>query len=93
MRCSAPRIRYALSSHGLSFWRRNDLHRKLKKLIVIMLTTADDMRDIEKCHAFGCSAYIQEPVDYENFAEAMRRVGQFTELLLVPMTVDADAIL
>jgi CheY-like chemotaxis protein len=71
---------------GIEVLRRIKRDPELNKLIVIMLTTADDMRDIEKCYALGCSAYIQKPVDYENFAEAMRRLGQFTDLLMVPTT-------
>ena len=54
------------------------------KLPVIMLTTTDDSREVDRCHQLGCSVYIQKPVDYEKFAEAIRRLGLFIMLLLVP---------
>jgi CheY-like chemotaxis protein len=57
---------------------------ELRKLPVIMLTTTDDPREVMRCHELGCSVYIQKPVDYEKFSEAIRRLGLFIMLLLVP---------
>lgn len=56
----------------------------LKKIPVIMLTTTDDARDVERCHQLGCNVYIQKPIDYEKFADAIKRLGSFVSLLLVP---------
>ena len=49
-----------------------------------MLTTTDDAREMERCYELGCSLYLQKPVDYDRFAEAIRRLGLFASLLLVP---------
>ena len=57
---------------------------EFRKLSVIMLTTPDDSREVERCHQLGCSVYIQKPVDYDRFAEAIRRLGLFVPLLAVP---------
>jgi CheY-like chemotaxis protein len=54
------------------------------RLPVVMLTTTDDTREMERCYELGCSLYLQKPVDYERFAEAIRRLGLFASLLLVP---------
>ncbi len=51
---------------------------------VIMLTTTDDSREVERCHELGCNVYIQKPIDFERFTEAIRRLGLFLPLLLVP---------
>lgn len=69
---------------GIEVLRRLKSHPDLKKIPVIMLTTTDDQREVERCHRLGCSVYIQKPVDYEKFAEAIRRLGLFVTLLLVP---------
>ena len=69
---------------GIEVLRRMKADPALKKLPVIMLTTTDDQREVERCHQLGCSGYIQKPVDYEKFAEAIRRIGLFVPLLLVP---------
>lgn len=69
---------------GTEVLRRIKAHPELKKLPVIMLTTTDDSREVERCHQLGCNEYIQKPVDYDRFAEAIRRLGLFTMLLLIP---------
>lgn len=56
----------------------------LRKMPVIMLTTTDDPREVERCHALGCSTYIVKPVIYERFAEAITRMGLFISLVQVP---------
>ena len=69
---------------GIEVLRRLKSDPDLRKLPVVMLTTTDDAREVERCHALGCNVYIQKPVDYDKFAEAIRRLGQFVDLLLVP---------
>lgn len=69
---------------GIEVLRRLKSDPELHKLPVIMLTTTDDVREVERCHQLGCNVYIQKPVDYEKFAEAIRRLGLFVTLLLVP---------
>jgi CheY-like chemotaxis protein len=69
---------------GTEVLRRIKAHPELKKLPVIMLTTTDDSREVERCHQLGCNEYIQKPVDYDRFAEAIQRLGLFVLLLLVP---------
>lgn len=69
---------------GIEVLRRLKADPKLSKLPVIMLTTTDDAREVERCYALGCNVYIQKPVDYERFADAIRRLGLFLPLLLVP---------
>lgn len=56
----------------------------LRKIPVIMLTTTDDPREVERCHELGCSHYIVKPVDYSQFADSIRKLGQFITLVLVP---------
>ena len=64
--------------------------RKLKgdvdtaKVPVIMLTTTDDPREIDRCYGLGCSVYISKPVKYENFVDALTRLGMFLEIIKVP---------
>jgi CheY-like chemotaxis protein len=69
---------------GIEVLRQLKADPSLRKLPVIMLTTTDDAREVERCHQLGCSVYIQKPVDYDKFAEAIRRLGLFVTLMLVP---------
>ena len=58
----------------------------LKKVPVIVLTTTDDKREIERCYELGCSVYITKPVEYEHFAQAIRQLGLFFSVIQVPET-------
>jgi CheY-like chemotaxis protein len=69
---------------GIEVLRRIKADPALRKLPVIMLTTTDDSRDVVRCHELGCNVYMQKPVDYDRFSEAIRRLGQFVPLLHVP---------
>ncbi len=74
---------------GIEVLRRLKADATLNRLPVIMLTTTDDTREVERCYALGCSVYIQKPVDYDRFAEAIRRLGLFVSLVLVPQMSQA----
>lgn len=69
---------------GIEVLRRMKSDSGLRMIPVIMLTTTDDLREVQRCHQIGCSGYIQKPVDFDKFAEAIRRIGLFVPLLLVP---------
>ena len=51
---------------------------------IIMLTTTDDPREIQRCYELGCSVYITKPVDYQAFVEAINRLGLFLQVVRVP---------
>ena len=70
--------------NGVEVLRQIKANDELRKLPVIILTTTDDPREVTRCHELGCSVYIQKPVDYDKFSEAIRRLGLFIMLLLVP---------
>ena len=53
---------------------------------IVMLTTTDDPREIERCYEYGCNLYITKPVEYESFIEAVRRLGFFLQIIKVPNT-------
>jgi CheY-like chemotaxis protein len=69
---------------GIEVLRQVKQDAELRKLPIIMLTTTDDPREVERCHALGCSTYIVKPVVYEKFAEAINRMGLFISLVQVP---------
>jgi CheY-like chemotaxis protein len=58
----------------------------LKRIPVVVLTTTDDAVEIKRCYDLGCNVYITKPVDYENFANAIRQLGLFFSVIQVPVT-------
>jgi DNA-binding response OmpR family regulator len=51
---------------------------------VVVLTTTDDEREIQRCYDLGANVYITKPVDYESFANAIRQLGLFLSVMKVP---------
>ena len=67
-----------------------DILEKLKSNIhtkrspVVVLTTTDDSREIQRCYDLGANVYITKPVNYEGFANAIRQLGLFFAVMQVP---------
>ena len=58
----------------------------LKRSPVVVLTTTDDSREIQRCYDLGANVYITKPVNYEGFANAIRQLGLFFSVIQVPET-------
>lgn len=69
---------------GVEVLRQVKMDPELKKIPVLMLTTTDDPREVERCHGLGCNSYIVKPVDYDKFADAIKQMGLFISLVQVP---------
>ena len=61
---------------GIEVLREIKNDETLKKMPVIMLTTTDDPKEIEKCHAMGCNSYITKPVDFEKMIEIAKKLSK-----------------
>jgi len=69
---------------GTEVLRRIKADPRTARTPVIMLTTTDDPREIERCYQLGCNVYVTKPVDYQAFIEAIKRLGLFLEVVQVP---------
>ena len=69
---------------GVEVLRQIKEDTALRRLPVVMLTTTDDPREIERCYELGCNNYIVKPVDYDRFAGSIKQLGQFMSLVQIP---------
>jgi CheY-like chemotaxis protein len=69
---------------GVEVLRQIKADPKLASTPVIMLTTTDDPREVERCYKYGCNVYITKPVAYDKFVEAIRQLGLFLQVVKVP---------
>ena len=69
---------------GVEVLRRLKADPKTDQLPVIMLTTTDDPREVQRCYELGCSSYVTKPVEYDKFVEAIRRLGLFLSIVQIP---------
>ena len=69
---------------GVDILKRIKENEHLKRSPVVVLTTTDDQREIQRCYDLGCNVYITKPVNYESFAQAIRQLGLFLSVIQVP---------
>jgi CheY-like chemotaxis protein len=69
---------------GVDILKRVKTNDSLKRVPVVVLTTTDDAVEIQRCYDLGCNVYITKPVNYENFAHAIRQLGLFFSVIQVP---------
>jgi CheY-like chemotaxis protein len=69
---------------GVDILKRVKTNDHLKRIPVVVLTTTDDAVEIQRCYDLGCNVYITKPVNYENFANAIRQLGLFFSVIQVP---------
>ena len=61
-------------------------NRHTRRSPVVILTTTDDQREIQRCYDLGANVYITKPVNYESFANAIRQLGLFFSVMQIPET-------
>ena len=69
---------------GVSILEKVKSNPHTKSAPVVVLTTTDDEREIQRCYELGANVYITKPVDYEGFANAIRQLGLFFAVMQVP---------
>lgn len=69
---------------GIDILARIKSDEVLKRAPVVVLTTTDDKAEIQRCYDLGCNVYITKPVEYEQFAIAIRQLGLFLQVIKVP---------
>lgn len=72
---------------GISILERLKANVHTKRIPVVVLTTTDDEREVKRCYDLGANVYVTKPVDYENFANAIRQLGLFFSVIQVPETL------
>ena len=71
---------------GVDILARIKSNEHLKRSPVVVLTTTDDSREIQRCYDLGANVYITKPVNYEGFANAIRQLGLFFSVIQIPET-------
>ncbi len=69
---------------GIDILERVKANPHTKRSPVVVLTTTDDNREIQRCYDLGANVYITKPVNYEGFANAIRQLGLFLSVMQVP---------
>lgn len=62
---------------GLEVLQRIRTNPCTKLLPVVVMTSSNEERDLIQSYELGCNSYVRKPVDFAQFAEAIRQLGLY----------------
>jgi two-component system response regulator len=69
---------------GLGVLRAMKGDDRTKAIPVVILTSSKEQRDLIDGYNLGVSAYIQKPVDFDQFSDTIKQIGMFWLLINEP---------
>lgn len=66
---------------GLEVLRTIKSNPDLKTIPVVMLTSSREESDLVESYRLGVNAYVVKPVDFQQFVDAVKKLGSFWALL------------
>lgn len=66
---------------GLEVLQQMKADPQFRMVPVVMLTSSREGPDVEECYRLGANAYVVKPVDFAQFAEAVKTIGKFWAVL------------
>jgi two-component system response regulator len=62
---------------GLEVLKHLRADERTRLLPVVILTSSREEQDVINGYKFGANSYIQKPVDFDQFTEAVRQLGMY----------------
>jgi two-component system response regulator len=75
---------------GLDVLRRLRAEARTQYLPIVILTSSNEERDLVEGYRFGANSYVRKPVDFIQFAEAIRILGLYWLVLNEPFPQHQD---
>jgi CheY-like chemotaxis protein len=75
---------------GLEVLERIKTDPNLKATPVVMLTSSREEQDLARSYNLGTNAYVVKPVDFNDFVEAIRKLGLFWTVVNQPPPGSVD---
>ena len=69
---------------GLEVLRQIKSDARTRHIPVVVLTSSREDRDLQDAYRLGANSYIVKPVDFQQFSEAVRKLGLYWLLLNQP---------
>jgi two-component system, response regulator len=67
--------------NGLEVLKRVKSSPTTQKIPIVVLTSSREEQDLVECYRLGVNSYIVKPVDFEQFTDAVQKVGLYWMLL------------
>jgi CheY-like chemotaxis protein len=69
---------------GIEVLRRLKEDKWVDEFPIIMISTMDNPKDIEKCMELGCSNYFVKRPSFEKFSQTIQQLGQYINEIILP---------
>jgi two-component system, response regulator len=69
---------------GIEVLQQIRSNERTKLLPVVILTSSNEDKDRLEGYSAGCNSYVRKPVDFNQFAEAVRQLGLYWLILNEP---------
>jgi CheY-like chemotaxis protein len=69
---------------GIEVLRRIRANPVTKLLPVVVLTSSKEPSDLKACYDLNCNSYVRKPVDFNQFADAVKQLGLYWLVLNEP---------
>src|SRR5690625_247985 len=66
---------------GLEVLKELRSHQLTKTVPVVMLTTSKEEQDVVESYVSGANSYVQKPIDFREFTEAVKQLGTYWLLI------------
>ncbi len=62
---------------GQEVLRRIRSDARTRLIPVVVLTSSDERRDLERCYSLGANSYVRKPVDFSLFSQAVQQLSNY----------------
>jgi CheY-like chemotaxis protein len=69
---------------GLEVLEKIKADPRTRGIPVVVLTSSHEDRDVKACYELGVNSYVVKPVEFENFAQAVAKLGFYWLLVNKP---------
>jgi two-component system response regulator len=76
---------------GIEVLRRVKNSQELKAIPVVMLTSSQELSDVDECYRLGVNSYVVKPVNFDDYQSMINGlVNYWTRLNQAPMSASPD---
>ena len=75
---------------GLKVLRRIREHERVRPVPVVILTGFNARNDVAAAYRYGANSYVRKPIDFDQFAEMIHRLGRYWLVINEPPPSPGD---